>query len=227
MTMIRAFVRRFGTPISKRTVCRILKKRGIIYKQVHLKTKVHTKKKTFYRRVAGIPVSRVLAIDEMGFGYGHIQRKRAWCQKCEQNRVYRRNTKFMRTNKTVICMINTRKVVHYSWSIRPTNTDTFVNFLNESLVGFSGYYLILDNVAFHKSRKVHDTLQSHGVTPIYIDPYSPEQNPIEEMFSSVKAYVKSRSPNSYAMFDKRLNTIMRRQKKMTLSKYFARSLFKQ
>jgi transposase len=104
------------------------------------------------------------------------------------------------------------------------NSILFAEFLRESLVGYSGYYLILDNVSFHKSKIVVTVLQEAGVKPIFIDPYTPEQNPIEEVFSSVKAYVKRMSPKCKDAFHKRLRTAMRRQRRHVLTKYFLRSV---
>jgi transposase len=104
------------------------------------------------------------------------------------------------------------------------NSISFADFLARSLIGYSGYHIILDNVSFHKSKLVLDVLQKMGVTPLYIDPYTPEQNPIEEVFSTIKGYIKSMSPTSVHLFDKRLRTAMRRQKKMTLVKCFRRSV---
>ena len=105
----------------------------------------------------------------------------------------------------------------------PMNSKAFADFLRIALIGYTGYYLILDNVSFHKSRCVKSVLQEIGVTPVFIDPYCPEQNPIEEVFSQVKWYVRKGSPVTERVFDKYLRTAMRRQSGRVLTKYFHRS----
>ena len=70
----------------------------------------------------------------------------------------------------------------------PFNGDSFCSFLKENvlprLVGTKA--IIMDNVSFHKTRAVRSLLDSFGVIPLYIPPYSPRCNPIEEVFSLVK-----------------------------------------
>lgn len=46
----------------------------------------------------------------------------------------------------------------------------------------------MDNVSFHK--KTVNIIKNSGNHILFIPPYSPEFNPIEEVFSHLKAYVK-------------------------------------
>lgn len=49
----------------------------------------------------------------------------------------------------------------------------------------------MDNVSFHKSKIVNDVMIKNKCTPIFIPPYTPENNPIEELFSTYKSFVRS------------------------------------
>ena len=140
------------------------------------------------------------------------------------NTFYKYHKRFQQKNKTVTCLVSTTQVIHYEWGYDPMNSRTFADFLRIALIGYTGYYIILDNVSFHKSRCVNSVLQELGVTPIFIDPYCPEQNPIEEVFSCIKQYVRKVSPADEDKFDRCLRTAMRRQKQSVLTKYFARSV---
>jgi transposase len=51
-----------------------------------------------------------------------------------------------------------------------------------------GYVLVMDNVSFHKTRQVKDILARVGAISIYTHPYSPNYNPIENVFGVVKHY---------------------------------------
>ena len=44
----------------------------------------------------------------------------------------------------------------------------------------------MDNIAFHKTEKVAALLRSKNLEALYIPPYSPQFNPIEEVFSRLK-----------------------------------------
>ncbi len=51
--------------------------------------------------------------------------------------------------------------------------------------------LIMDNASFHKGPKVQQLYDAAGVKLLYLPPYSPHLNPIEETFGRFKACVKT------------------------------------
>jgi transposase len=53
-----------------------------------------------------------------------------------------------------------------------------------------GDVLVMDNLASHKSATIKEMLEKLGVTVEFLPPYSPDFNPIENMFSKVKAFLK-------------------------------------
>lgn len=46
--------------------------------------------------------------------------------------------------------------------------------------------VIMDNIAFHHSRAVLDEATRHGIHILFTPPYSPECNPVEHYFSTLK-----------------------------------------
>ncbi|KAJ8508493.1 hypothetical protein ONZ45_g9242 [Pleurotus djamor] len=50
--------------------------------------------------------------------------------------------------------------------------------------------LIMDNCAIHKSEILRELIEARGVVLIFLPPYSPDFNPIEESFSCVKAWIR-------------------------------------
>jgi transposase len=80
-------------------------------------------------------------------------------------------------------------VVSTSIQAQAFNTNSFCDFLSTKLIPVlpeETKVLLMDNVAFHKSHRVTNLLQSHGIEPLFIPPYSPRCNPIEEVFSMLK-----------------------------------------
>ncbi|KAG0430810.1 Transposable element Tc1 transposase [Dictyocoela muelleri] len=55
---------------------------------------------------------------------------------------------------------------------------------------------IMDNVPFHKSTIIREWFSINGVHNLYIPPYSPELNPIEEVFSMVKSKYNAIKPRA-------------------------------
>ena len=50
--------------------------------------------------------------------------------------------------------------------------------------------VIMDNCSIHHVDIIKSALQDAGIVAIFLPPYSPDLNPIEELFSSVKYYLK-------------------------------------
>ena len=51
-----------------------------------------------------------------------------------------------------------------------------------------GDTVIMDNLSSHKSAAVQKAIETKGAKLIFLPPYSPDLNPIEKMWSKVKAY---------------------------------------
>ena len=62
------------------------------------------------------------------------------------------------------------------------------NFLLPSLG--SGYTLIMDNAAFHKSEDTKILIKNAGCQLFFLPPYSPDLNPIEKFWANLKAKIK-------------------------------------
>ncbi|MDO5632995.1 MAG: IS630 family transposase [Paracoccus sp. (in: a-proteobacteria)] len=53
-----------------------------------------------------------------------------------------------------------------------------------------GTVVILDNPATHRNKEAAQALRDHGCWFLYLPPYSPDLNPIEQAFSKRKAYLR-------------------------------------
>lgn len=50
--------------------------------------------------------------------------------------------------------------------------------------------LILDNAPIHHAARIKQMCRDIGVKLVYLPPYSPDLNPIEEFFAELKAFLK-------------------------------------
>ena len=50
----------------------------------------------------------------------------------------------------------------------------------------------MDNVSFHKQARIIQLIENAGVRVVFLPQYSPELNPIENMWSKLKAYLKQK-----------------------------------
>ena len=65
----------------------------------------------------------------------------------------------------------------------------------------SGQVVIMDNASFHKSQKTKDLIESVGCRLVFLPPYSPDLNPIEKFWASMKRWVKSQISDFTQLYD--------------------------
>ena len=53
-----------------------------------------------------------------------------------------------------------------------------------------GYVIVMDNASFHKSEKTKELRKNAGSEILFLPPYSPDLNPIENYWAALKARVK-------------------------------------
>jgi transposase len=50
--------------------------------------------------------------------------------------------------------------------------------------------LVMDSASFHRTERIKQMCADVGVKLVYLPPYSPDLNPIEEFFAELKAFIK-------------------------------------
>lgn len=86
------------------------------------------------------------------------------------------------------------------------NGDTFLEFVEQCLVPvllpFDGInprsIVVLDNASVHRVQAVQEAILNTGALLVYLPPYSPDLNPIECVFHSVKCFVRAHYPQEFA-----------------------------
>lgn len=75
----------------------------------------------------------------------------------------------------------------------PTDGDVFLAYLEQVLCPRlrPGQVVIMDNLAAHKVAGVHQLIEATGARLLYLPPYSPDFNPIEQAWSKIKQLLRS------------------------------------
>jgi transposase len=60
-----------------------------------------------------------------------------------------------------------------------------------------GQVVVMDNLSSHKGERVHKLIEERGCKLLYLPPYSPDLNPIEEAFSKVKGLLREAEARTY------------------------------
>jgi len=74
----------------------------------------------------------------------------------------------------------------------PINREAFHAYVNQVLVPelAPGDIVVMDNLGSHKGPAVRDAIEAVGATLLYLPPYSPDFNPIENAFAKLKALLR-------------------------------------
>lgn len=109
------------------------------------------------------------------------------------NRAVSSEPKHLGKNITLVAAISLTGVLAAMYCTCTFNGDGFEAFVEDILIPElrPGQILILDNVGFHKLASVKQALEAVGVKVVFLPQYSPELNPIENMWSKLKSYLKS------------------------------------
>ena len=72
------------------------------------------------------------------------------------------------------------------------NGELFLAYVNQILVStlHEGDIVVLDNLSSHKVAGVEKAIASVGAKVLYLPPYSPDFNPIENVFSKLKTMLR-------------------------------------
>lgn len=90
------------------------------------------------------------------------------------------------------------------------NGDMFVGYLREVLAPTlkRGDIVIMDNASVHKVAGAEEALEAVGARLLYLPPYSPDLNPIEMVFSKLKALLRKAAERTVPGLIKRIGKLM-------------------
>lgn len=79
------------------------------------------------------------------------------------------------------------------------NGVTFLAYVQQFLIPalLPGEVVVMDNLSSHKVKGVREAIESAGFDLWYLPPYSPDFNPIEKLWSKVKAWLRRVSAASF------------------------------
>ena len=95
-------------------------------------------------------------------------------------------------NTTILPSIQLDGTLRYTTFSGGTTVERFKRYLETDwLPHLNGNsVLIMDNMRSHHAKAVRNLLDSSGIRYIYLPPYSPDLNPIEKLWSKVKAFLR-------------------------------------
>jgi transposase len=82
----------------------------------------------------------------------------------------------------------------------PMNGNAFMAYVEQVLVPSlrPGDIVVMDNLSAHKVPGVRQAIEAAGARLLYLPPYSPDFNPIEQLFAKLKALLRKAGERSVA-----------------------------
>jgi transposase len=80
----------------------------------------------------------------------------------------------------------------------PINSRSFLAWVEQALVPTlrPGDIVVMDNLSSHKGPNIRRAIRNAGAKLFFLPPYSPDLNPIEQVFAKLKALLRKEVPRS-------------------------------
>ena len=99
---------------------------------------------------------------------------------------------------TVIAALRAHQLTAPAVLDGPVDGPSFVAYIEQVLAPTlqPGDCVVMDNLACHKVRGVRRAIAAVGAHLLYLPPYSPDFNPIEQVFAKLKARLRAIAPRT-------------------------------
>jgi len=134
-------------------------------------------------------IEHLVFLDESGVNI-NLTRLYGWAPSCE--RVVDHTPLNTPQTTTILSSIRFHGDTTFTSYQGGTTGERFVTYLKEILLPtlHQGDIVVMDNMRSHHVRAVRDILEASGIGLLYLPPYSPDLNPIEKMWSKLKAILR-------------------------------------
>lgn len=151
---------------------------------------VKKERKVWQRKLAKVDPERLVFLDESG---AKTNMTRQYGRAPEGERLFDAVPGGHWNTTTMISAIRLKGVATAMVTEGATNTLVFQGFVDHFLVPIlhPGDIVVMDNLSSHKATSVMEAIEAVGAEVWYLPPYSPDFNPIEQMWSKVKHYLRS------------------------------------
>ena len=145
--------------------------------------------RTLVASEAGIDTKRLVFVDEMGTNIS-LAPLYGWSRRGQ--RAHLKAPRNWDKNVTLLASI-TREGIGRCLAVEGATTKvTFEAYLEHVLAPTlcPGQVVVMDNLSAHKGGRVREIVEGRSCELLYLPPYSPDFNPIEQAFSKVKALLR-------------------------------------
>ena len=161
------------------------KPRQYIVKSIDFLDKIIAKRDIFKKNISSIDINKIISIDESGFNTLRVFSKGMSLKGDRINEPV--NVKRIK-NKSLVCALTSSGIIHNEIHETGVNGIIFTDFIKNTIAKLTelNYYFVFDNVPFHHNKEMLKLIIDSKHHYIFVPPYSPNNNPIEIVFGSIK-----------------------------------------
>lgn len=143
----------------------------------------------YCEQIKNIPQARLVFIDEMG---ANLDQTLAYGRATTNERAYAEKPTNKGKRVSLVGAL-TEDGIKTALNFEGTMTGAvFLYFIENYLCPIlkAGDYVVMDNASVHKVKGVKELIEKVGAKVIYLPPYSPELNPIELAWNTIKQFLR-------------------------------------
>ena len=105
----------------------------------------------------------------------------------------------------------------------PINGRSFLAYVRDILVAAlrPGDIVVLDNLGSHKGSEVRQAIRAAGARLVFLPPYSPDLNPIEQVFAKIKTLLRKQDARTVEATWRSVGTVLDRFTPKECQRYLA------
>lgn len=147
------------------------------------------RRQTWFDSQPDLDPKRLVFIDET-WASTNMARRHGRCRRGERLRVGIPHGHWKTT--TFVAGLTTRGMIAPFVLDGPINRTAFETYVDKVLVPElrPGDIVVMDNLSSHKGPHVRESIESAGASLLFLPPYSPDFNPIENAFAKLKALLR-------------------------------------
>jgi transposase len=158
--------------------------------------------------VATIPPEKLIFLDESGVT---TQMTRLWGRAPKGERIHEATPQGHWKVLTILGAMSLRGLEAVMAIESPTDGDVFLAYTEQVLVPKlqAGDVVVLDNLSAHKVTGIRELIEAQGAELLYLPPYSPDLNPIEQAWSKLKQFLRAAKARTAEALDQAVSEALK------------------
>jgi len=181
-------------------------------------------RRDFWSKIRDVPVEDLVFLDEAGVNLALV---RLYARALRGQRARGTRPQKRGKNVSMIGAIALQGIVASINILGAIDGLTFEAFVLQKLIPnlWKGATVVWDNSTIHKGKEIEQALREAGAKLIYLPPYSPDFNPIENFWSKVKNTLRSLGARTYQALDLAISDAFSQVSLKDIHNWFAHSCY--